>query len=230
VARFSLAATAVDTILQDLKFALRTLSRAPAFTAAAALALALGIGGSSAMFSVLESVVLRPLSAPHPERLVRLYEVSQTGETGPWSTLDYIDLASEASSFDAVAAIRSTRIALTADAGPVQLPAARVTGSFFATLGVHPVLGRGFSSDEDREGGARAVVISDGLWRREFGGDRRILGQSVVLNGQTYTVVGVMAPGFRFPLLRDAEVILPMEWTKTDLQNRGIMPTRPSAG
>src|SRR3954470_18800275 len=126
----------MDTVLQDLKYALRTLARAPGFTVAAVLALALGIGGSSAMFSVLESVVLRPLAAPHPERLARLYEVSPTGHKGPWSALDYLDLEKENSSFEAVAALHMARVAMSADAGPLQLPVARVTGSFFATLGV----------------------------------------------------------------------------------------------
>ena len=110
----------MDTVLQDLKYALRTLSRAPAFTAAATLALALGIGGSSAMFSVLDSVVLRPLPAPHAEQLVRLYEVSAGGHQGPWSTPDYLDLAKENGSFQSVAAVRTTRASITVDAGPVQ--------------------------------------------------------------------------------------------------------------
>ena len=211
----------MDTVLQDLKYALRTLGRAPGFTVAAVLALALGIGGSSAMFSVLESVVLRPLPAPQPERLARLYEVSQSGYQGPWSALDYLDLEKENGSFEAVAAVHMARVALTADAGPLQLPVARVTGSFFAALGVHPALGRGLSPEEDKEGAPRAIVLTDGLWKREFGGDRRVLGQPVVLDGRSYTVVGVMPASFRFPLLKAAQAIIPAGWTKTDLQGQG---------
>jgi len=212
----------METLLQDLKYALRTLGRSPAFTAAAVLAIALGVGGSSAMFSVLESVVLRPIAAPEPERLVRLYESSKSGERSPWSVPDYLDLAKENGSFEAVAAIRNWASSLTTGAGPRQVSAARVTASFFAALGVHPALGHGLASEDDREGGARGVVLMDALWRREFGGDRRILGQSVVLDGQSYTVVGVMPPRFSFPLLRDAELILPMELTKPLLESRGM--------
>jgi putative ABC transport system permease protein len=222
MAWFSLADRGMETALQDLKYAVRTLVRAPGFTVAAAFALALGIGGSSAMFSVLESVVLRPLQAPHPERLARLYEVSQSEHQGPWSPLDYLDLEKENGSFEAVAAVHTSRVAMTLPAGPVQLPAARVTGSFFAALGVHPALGRGLSPDEDKEGSAQAVVLTDGLWKREFNGDRRVLGQSVVLSGRSYTIVGVMPASFRFPLLRDAQLILPAGWTKDDLQTRGM--------
>jgi putative ABC transport system permease protein len=212
----------MDTVLQDLKYALRTLARAPAFTAAATLALALGIGGSSAMFSVLDSVVLRPLAVPHAEQLVRLYEVSAGGHQGPWSTPDYLDLAKENGSFQSVAAVRTARASITVDAGPVQLPAARVTASFFATLGVHPSLGRGLTPEDDNPGAARVVVLTDGLWKREFGGDRRVLGQSLALNGRTYTVVGVMPKGFRFPLVSDAQALLPMEWTKFELETRNL--------
>jgi len=212
----------MDTVLQDLKYALRTLSRAPAFTAAATLALALGVGGSSAMFSVLDSVVLRPLAAPQPGQLLRLYEVSAGGHQGPWSAPDYLDLAKENGSFQSVAAVRTSRASITLDAGPVQLPAARVTASFFATLGVHPALGRGLTPEDDSLGAAHVVVLTDGLWQREFGGDRRVLGQSLTLNGHAYTVVGVMPKGFRFPMLSDAQALLPMEWTKFDLESRGL--------
>src|SRR5205823_8050449 len=99
----------MDSVLQDLKYALRTLGRAPAFTTAAVLAIALGVGGSSAMFSVLEAVVLRPIAAPEPDRLVRLYEGSPAGDHGPWSIADFLDLTKENNSFEAVAAIRSWR-------------------------------------------------------------------------------------------------------------------------
>src|SRR3954464_10918675 len=150
----------MDTVLQDLKYAVRTLGRTPAFTGAAILALALGVGGSSAMFSVLESVVLRPLPAPHPEELVRLYEVTPDGNKGPWSPPDYVDLAAESSSFSSVAAIRFASASMTTDAGPVALQAARVPASFFATLGVQPALGRGFASEEDREGAPLTAILT----------------------------------------------------------------------
>jgi putative ABC transport system permease protein len=212
----------MDTVLQDLKYALRTLGRAPAFTAAAALAIALGVGGSSAMFSVLESVVLRPIAAPQSERLMRVHEISYDGRQGPWSPADYLDLARENGSFESVAAIRDARSSMTTDAGPQQLRTVRVSASFFAALGVHPSLGRGFTAEEDRFGAAHAAVLSDQLWKREFGGDRRILGQSVVLNGRSYSIVGVMPPRFSFPLARATELYLPMELTKEETEDRGM--------
>src|SRR5258705_5479280 len=160
----------MDTVLQDLRYALRTLGRSPAFSFASVLAMALGVGGSSAMVSVLESVALRPIAAPEPDRLVRLYEASKTGERGPWSVPDYLDLAKENSSFEAVAAIRSSASSLTTDAGPQQIRGARVSASFFAALGVQPAIGRGVASEDDVEGGARVVVLMDSLWRRALCG------------------------------------------------------------
>jgi len=212
----------MDTVLQDLKYALRTLGRTPAFTAAAVLAIALGVGGSSAMFSVLESVVLRPLAAPEPGRLVRVYEVGRDGYRGSWSTPDFLDLVRENGSLEAAAAVRYTRASMTTDGGPEQIPAARVSSGFFAALGVHPALGRGFTSEEDLDSAPHVAVLTDALWKREFGGDRKILGQSTVLDGRSYTIVGVMPAGLSFPLLHQAQVLLPMEATKTDLENRGM--------
>ena len=212
----------METVLQDLKYALRTLGRAPAFTTAAVLAIALGVGGSSAMFSVLEAVVLRPIAAPEPDRLVRLYEGSPAGDHGPWSIADFLDLAKENNSFEAVAAIRSWRSSMTTDAGPQQIPAVKVPASFFAALGVHPSLGRGFTGEEDVEGGPRLVVLTDALWRREFGSDRRIVGQSVVLDGVPHTIIGVMPARFSFPPIGNAQILLPLQPTKADIANRGL--------
>ena len=118
----------MDGLLQDLRFALRTLGRSPGFTAAAVIALALGVGGTSAIFSVLEGVVLRPLAAPQPEQLVRLWETvpgnTPGHDRGPYSTLDYLDVAKENDAFESVAGYQSTRLAMTVESGPEQLPAA----------------------------------------------------------------------------------------------------------
>src|SRR5438132_13774711 len=216
----------MDTLLQDLRYALRTLARSPGFTAAAVLALALGIGGSSAIFSVLEGVALRPLAAPRPDQLVRLYETipgtAPGSDRDSYSTLDYLDVAKENGAFESTAAYQGTRLSMTVASGPEQLPAARVSASFFATLKVHPSLGRGFAAETDYKGGPHEVVLSDRLWRREFGADPRILGQTTTLNGRTYTIVGVLPASFRFPLLRNAEALVPFEWDEKDLENRGL--------
>ena len=216
----------MDTLLQDLRYALRTLARSPGFTAAAVVALALGIGGSSAIFSVLEGVVLRPIAAPQSQQLVRLYETApgtaQGSDRHPYSTLDYLDLAKENGAFESVAATQGTRLSMTVASGPEQLPAARVSASFFATVKVHPALGRGFASETDYSGAPHEVVLTDRLWKREFSADPRILGQTTTLNGRTYTIVGVMPASLRFPLLRNAEALVPFEWDADDLKNRGL--------
>src|SRR5438105_3719225 len=211
----------METLRADLRYALRTLGRAPAFTAAAALALALGIGGSTAIFSVLDGVVLRPIAAPRPDDLVRLYEVPRTGEHVTFSTADYLDIAREAKSFESVAGVWPAKMNITLDPGPTRIPSAYVTASFFSTLKVFPALGRGLSPEEDLKGAPRSIVITDQLWKREFGGDRRVLGQTLVLDGKSYTVVGVMPRNFRFPILRGAEALVPFEFEPDDLKNRG---------
>src|SRR5438067_8461242 len=211
----------METLRADLRYALRTLGRAPAFTAAAALALALGIGGSTALFSVLDGVVLRPLAAPRPDDLVRLYEVPTTGDHVTFSTADYMDIAHEAKSFESVAAVWPAKMNITLDSGPVRIPSAYVTASFFSTLKVFPALGRALSPEGDLKGAPRSIVITDQLWKREFGGDRRVLGQTLVLDGKSYTVVGVMPRNFRFPILRGAEALVPFEFEPDDLKNRG---------
>src|SRR5256885_3313028 len=211
----------METLRADLRYALRTLGRAPAFTAAAALALALGIGGSTAIFSVLDGVVLRPLQAPRPDDLVRVYEVPTTGEHVTFSTADYMDVARDAKSFESVAGVWPAKMNITLDSGPVRIPSAYVTASFFSTLKVFPAFGRALSPEEDLKGAPRSIVITDQLWKREFGGDRRVLGQPLVLDGKSYTVVGVMPRNFRFPILRGAEALVPFEFEPDDLKNRG---------
>src|SRR3954469_6247784 len=211
----------METLLADLRYALRTLGRSPGFTLAAALALALGIGGSTAIFSVLDGVVLRPIAAPRSDDLVRLYEAPPSNEHLPYSTGDYLDIAGEAKSFESVAGVWPARMNVTLEAGPVRIPTSYVTASFFSTLKVYPALGRALSPEEDLKGAPRSIVITDQLWKREFGGDRRVLGQSLVLDGKSYTVVGVMPRDFRFPILRGAEALVPFEFEPDDLKNRG---------
>ena len=211
----------MDSLLQDLRFALRTLLRAPGFTAAAVLAFALGVGGSTAIFSVLDGVALRPLAVPEPDRLVRVYEKPPGQEPGTHSIADYLDVAKENGSFESVAAVAGGAVSFTTAAGPEKLPAAYVTASFFAVTRVNPALGRGFSQEEDVKGPPPPVVLTDEMWRSEFGGDRRVLGQTLELDGRAFTVVGVLPRSFRFPLLRDARLLLPFQWDADDLKNRG---------
>src|SRR5437868_1651943 len=210
----------MDGFVRELRYAFRGLLRTPAFSAAAVLALALGIGGSSAIFSVLENVLLKPLPVPEPGRLMRLYEVLENARPGPWSHADYLDLARENEAFESTAEIYSTRVTMTGRGGPVMLSAAKVSSTFFATVKVHPALGRGLAAEEDYDGGPQSAVIFDSLWQREFGRDPHILGQSVTLDGRTYAIVGVMPAGFRLPLLHGAEALVPFAYTKKSLEKR----------
>ena len=158
----------MDNLVRDLRHAARALARAPGFTAAAAVALALGVGGSTAIFSVLDAVVLRPLAVPHADRLVRLYVTTPIRQSDSFSPLDYLDLAKENGAFEAVAATSEAGLSITTAAGPMRLEGARVTASFFATLRVQPAIGRALSPDEDLRGPPPVAILTDKLWRREF--------------------------------------------------------------
>ncbi len=208
--------------MDRLRLAFRSLLRAPGFTAAGVLVLAIGIGGSTAVFSVLRGVVLRPLGFRVPEQLVRVYE-RPAGIDARWSFSgpDFVDLAAESSAFESTAGIRSDRQTLTGSGTPVEVRIARVSVSFFATLRASPAIGRAPAPEEDAEGGARVAVLTDGFWRRQFGGDPAALGRTLTLDGRAYTVVGVMPPDFRFALLRQAEILIPLALEGREKEFRG---------
>ena len=207
-----------------LRLAVRTLWRTPGFTAVAVLVIALGVGGSTAVFSVLRGVVLRPLGMPSPEQLVRLYvRPAGTESRWPYSTPEYLDVVTESGAFESLAAIRAARQTLTGSGPPVQVRVARVTASLFVTLRSWPAIGRAPSSEEDRDGGSRTAVLTDRFWRRELGGDPAALGRTLVLDGRSYTIGGVMPADFHFPLLRQADVLIPSAFDRRDLERRDIM-------
>jgi putative ABC transport system permease protein len=195
-------------MMADLRYALRALARAPGFTLAVVLTLALGIGVNSAIFSVVYGVLLRPLPYASPERLVVLYgRYPQFGRTST-SLPDFQDWRARSRSFEQLAARHQGSFILTGDGEPERVVADRVTSNFFATLGVHPVVGRAFLPDEDRMGGDdRVVVLSNGYWQRRFGGDPRIVGREIQLSGRPWTVVGIAPPGFRYG--RDVDLWAP---------------------
>src|SRR5919201_105128 len=206
-----------------LRFALRSLARAPGFTAAGVLVLAVGVGASTAVFSVVRGVVLRPLGFRAPEQLVRVYE-GPAGTDARWSFSgpDFVDLAAESSAFDSTAGIRPDSQTVTGRGPPVQVRIARVSASFFATFRAWPALGRAPTPEEDIEGGPRVAVLTNGFWRREFGGDAAVLGRTLTLDGRTYTVVGVMPSDFHLPLLRQAEILVPLALAGREKEFRGI--------
>ncbi|MGE5049041.1 MAG: ABC transporter permease [Deltaproteobacteria bacterium] len=206
----------------NLRLAARSLLRAPGFTLSAVLVLAIGTGGSTAVFSVLRGVVLRPLSMPRSDELVRLYERPAGSDARwPFPGPEFLDLARENSAFASVAGVRADRQTLTGRGTPVQIRVARISGSFFATLKTWPAIGSGPPAEEDLAGGPRTAVLTDGFWRREFGADPAVLGRTLVLNGRAYAVGGVMPADFHFPLLRQAEVLIPLAMEGKERDFRG---------
>ena len=179
----------IDTILQDLRFGLRQLRKNPAFTAVAVLTLALGIGGTVVVFSLLDAV-LRPISYPQPDRLFRVFPDAMEASSYP----DFRDWQRQSRTFQSMAAYQELFFNLTGSAEPERLDGSAITPGFFATLGIRPVLGREFKGDDDEH----VAMLSYQLWQRRFGGDSGIVGKFIDLEGRTYTVVGVLPPQLRF--------------------------------
>ncbi|HWA57334.1 MAG TPA: ABC transporter permease [Gemmatimonadales bacterium] len=207
-------------LLQDLRFAARTLRRTPTFTLVAAVTLALGIGANTAIFSVFYGVLVRPLSYPDADRLVQFAEETP-GYSGSLAvTYTQYRFLAERSTALATAATTSVGFNLTNGSEAFRAAGLRVSSNYFEVLGVSPVLGRGFVAEEDQGGGANAVVLSHGLWQRQFGGDPGIVGRTVALDGAPYTVVGVMPAGFRsFPSVEAWSTLAQVQQTIGSGQN-----------
>jgi putative ABC transport system permease protein len=192
----------METLLQDIRFGVRVLRKSPGFTAVAVIALALGIGGNTAIFSAVNAVILRPLPYAAPDRLVFVRETSwqpsTKGTTASWP--NYADWRDQSSTFEGLAAAYISNYNLKADTGVERVSGAAVTANTFATLGVDPLLGRAFLDEEDRPNGPSVAVLGHGLWQRRFGGNPEILGRTIDLEGKQTTVVGVMPKGFEFPI------------------------------
>jgi putative ABC transport system permease protein len=187
-----------DEMFQDLRFGMRMLRRSPGFTSVAVLTLALGIGANSAIFSVVNAVLLRPLPYREPDRLVTLSHYRPREGASVANGVDFLRWRDQAKVFEQIAGYKFDTADLTGSGEPERLNAALISSNLFATLGVAPALGRAFTPEEDTYGGPLAVILSDGLWRRRFGGDPQVIGRAITLGGQSRTVVGIMAPEFRF--------------------------------
>ncbi|MHB1329114.1 MAG: ADOP family duplicated permease, partial [Gemmatimonadales bacterium] len=185
-------------LVQDIKQAVRSLRKQPGFTVAAALTLAVGIGATTAIFSVLYSVVLRPLPIPEPDRVVWITRTWEGRPGGPLSVGNYYDLLAGQNTLAAHTGGYSTQFILGSGEQPEAVRGARVTPSFFTVFGVAPALGRVFTVAEDVPGGAPVVVLSHRLWTRRFGADSAVVGQSILLNAVRHTVLGVMPAHFDF--------------------------------
>jgi predicted permease len=198
------------SIWNDLRYSCRTLLREPGFTAVALLTVALGIGANTAIFSIVNGVLLRPLPYAEPERLVALREVlpafAQSYPTLPASAWHFTQWQQRATSFERLAAIDPGSMTLTGSGEPEHVDSMRASASLFDMLGVRPALGRAFVPGEDQQGKERVAVLSDSLWRRRFHADPAILGRTIQLESQPFTVVGVLPRWFQFPSLRVLEV------------------------
>ncbi len=182
------------SLFQDIRFALRLMRKRPGMTFLVIAALVLGIGVNSAVFTVVNAVLLRPLPVPDPERLVILFANSPQFPSMQPSYPEYLEWKAQSRSFQAMSLFRGIRLNLTRQGLPEHLNGIRASASYFKVLGVPPAIGRDFTDDDDRPGAGRVVIISHGLWERKFGGDPGILGKSLILNDQPYTIVGVAPP------------------------------------
>jgi len=218
----------MNTLLHDLRYGVRGLLKRPGFAALVVLTLALGVGATTAIFSFVYGVLLRPLPFPEQERLVVAWEKDITANT-PFvelSVAEVRDWQAQSQSFNSLAAMPTTvygyGYVLTGRGDPVQLESARVSGSYFSTLGVHAALGRVFNEGDDQINSPNIVVLSDRLWRERFQADANIVGQTITLNRQGFTVVGVMPANFEFPKGVDLWKPLLASMDPRTVENRGV--------
>jgi predicted permease len=212
----------MESLLQDLRFGVRTLLKAPGFTAIAILTLALGIGANSALFSVVNGVLLNPLPYPSPEQLAAVYSKTTDFEHGSVAYLNFLDWQKDNRSFSDLAAYRNESLFLTGTGEGERLRGYMISANFFRVLGVKPILGREFRPEEDQPGAAPVVIISEGLWNRKFGSSHDMLGKPITLNNTSYTVVGVVPASFSlYNRVRDAYVPIG-QWNDPTFRDRKI--------
>jgi putative ABC transport system permease protein len=200
----------VDTFAKDVRYAFRTLARAPVLTGLAILCLALGIGANATMFSVVHSTLVQPLPFREPDRLVDLWSVRPAAGDGRSGTSyrDFLDWERQATSFDALVAVQERSLTLSGDADPERVIGAAVSAGLFRMLGVVPALGREIDTTDDQPGAGPVVVLTDQLSRRRYQADPHIVGRAIGINGRPHTVVGVLPPDVNFPFLQMAYVAL----------------------
>jgi predicted permease len=211
----------MTNFLQDVRYGLRVLLKNPGFTAIAVLTLALGIGANTALFSVVNGVLLNPLPYPEPDRLVAVYEKTADFEQSSITYPNFLDWQKDSHSFSALGGARSEEYNMTGVGEPERLHGHMISADFFTALEVQLPLGRNFRSEEDQPGGAPVAIISDGVWKRKFGLSADVLGKSITLNGKTYTVIGV-GPA-RITGFSPTDVFVPIgQWTDSTFRNRGV--------
>ena len=212
----------MGVLMQDVKYAIRMLAKSPGFAAIAVLTLALGIGANTALFSVVNGVLLNPLPYPQPGQLTAIYGATPGATQGYITYLNFLDWQREAKTFSSMAMYRNQDYSMTGTAQSERVTAYMISADFFTTLGVRPVLGRIFGADDDHLGAGPVVILGGGFWKREFGASRDVLGKALVLNGASYTIIGVIPADFRFyGQMRD--VYTPLgQWNDPNLRDRHI--------
>ncbi|HKQ04019.1 MAG TPA: ABC transporter permease [Blastocatellia bacterium] len=225
----------MQTLLQDIRYGVRVLLKGRTVTFVAIVALALGIGANTAIFSVVNALLFRSLPYQNPERLVMIWETNSEVQIGfdllPVSNAAFADWHNQAQSFEAVSVLDSQRYAFTGAGQPERIGGVSTSASFFDVMGVSPMLGRAYTEDEDRPGANKVAVISYALWQSRFGGDKEICGRTMQLDGSNYTILGVMPQGFQFPRATDlpslfqlppqTELWTPAGMSDKQLANRG---------
>src|SRR4051812_41916010 len=199
----------MDSLIKDIRVGLRSLLKRPAFTAIAVLTLALGIGASTAIFSVVDGVLLRSLPYPNADQIVQLREVNQRGGRMSFAEPNFLDVRARSHSFQGVAQYTGQLETVTGASEPVRAAACLVSADFFNVLGVKPLVGRTFAPEESKACGAPVAVVSYGFWQRLLGGKPDLTGTSLRLMDQSLNVIGVMPAEFAFP--RNAEIWVPRE-------------------
>ena len=203
----------METLLQDIRYGVRSLLKRPGFTVIALIALALGIGANTAIFSLVNAVLLRPLPFAEPDRLVWVWgNIRGGGNRASVAPLDYLDYRKDNTTFEEFAASFSVPVPLnlTGNGEPERLTAAAVTGNYFKALGAPPALGRTFVLENEKTGNDQVTVLSHALWQRRFGGDPAIVNKTLILDGRTCVVIGVMPQDFSFP--QATELWVPMNF------------------
>jgi predicted permease len=209
-------------LLHDIRFALRIVTKAPAFTAIIVGTLALAIGANTALFSVVNGVLLNPLPYRDSSRLVALYEENAGIPEAPISYLNFLDWQRASKTFASMALYRHEDFNLTGTGRPMRVNGLMITAAFFSTLGIAPATGRDFTPNDDHLGAAPVALLSDGFWHRRFGADPAITGKSIQLDGTDYTIIGVIPPGFSFYGV-DRDIFVPAgRWDDPNFRDRGV--------
>src|SRR5581483_9530181 len=202
----------MDGLMRDLRYTVRTLAKAPAFTLAAVAALALGVAANTAVFSVVDAVLLRPIAAPDPDRVVFFVNTGPQGSFAAASPAKFIHWRAQSAVVQDVSAFNQNVVNYASGGIPEQLRAGRVSADFFRLFGAPVLSGRTFTDEEDQPNGPKVVVLSYGLWTRRFGSDPQIVGRTLAFGGDPYVVVGILGPGFDLDIFQaQPEIWIPFQ-------------------